>query len=97
MSDFTDAERLAVYRAIYAHFQRAVDQFAAAHHYDLIITAPERKLGEKEETAENPRAVQAEIMQRRVQFTSRRIDITPHVVEQMNRNWKAMPRIPDAP
>lgn len=82
-------ERMAGYYVnVYAHFRKAVDDYAKHYKYDIVITAPDRDLSKETEESGAPEAVQNEILLRRVQYISVSVDITKPIVELMNARYK---------
>lgn len=75
------------YRDVYADFRKAVNRLGDYNKYDLIITAPNVELSEELQKINSPEALKSEILVRRVQYTSKNMDITSFVVQLMNRNY----------
>lgn len=85
------ARRAEFFRTIYAHFRKAVTEYAKYHKYDLIITAPNPDLSPESEDADSPAAIQNEILLRRVQFIGATTDVTAPILQFMNtrfETWK---------
>ncbi|MBP5233341.1 MAG: OmpH family outer membrane protein [Planctomycetes bacterium] len=72
------------WRSVYAAFRAAIVKVAESGRYDLIITAPDVNLSNEANQQDIPEAVMSEILQRRVQYLSPRIDITQQVIDTMN-------------
>lgn len=76
------------WRSVYADFQAAIKNIAQSGKYDLILTAPDVDLSNDASQQDIPEAVMSEIIQRRVQFVSPRIDITQQVIDTMNAIYR---------
>ncbi len=76
------------WKSVYLQFQLAVKGYAEHYQLDLVITAPDAELAELEEREETPDRIQQQILMRRVQYLSPRIDITPQIIEMMNKEYQ---------
>lgn len=80
----TRAQMATFWRGVYADFRAAIIKIAAGGQYDLILTAPDVELSNDANNQDVPEAVMNEIIQRRVQHVSPKIDITQQVIDTMN-------------
>jgi Skp family chaperone for outer membrane proteins len=81
-------DRAEFYKSVYQQFQRAVNSYAQHYQLDLVITAPNPELSSEVEEADNPDRIQQEILMRRVQYLSPRVDITPQIIQMMNEEYQ---------
>jgi hypothetical protein len=55
--------------------------------YDIIMAAPDPALSEEAVKAQDPMAIQQEILMRRIQYASEQANLTPSITELLNARY----------
>ncbi len=80
-------EEAAFWMNMYNAFQRACKILGDYYSYDIIMAAPDPSLSEEAVKAQDPMAIQQEILMRRVQYASERANLTPSITELLNARY----------
>ena len=80
-------EEAAFWMNMYNAFQRACKILGDYYQYDIIMAAPDPALSEDAVRAQDPMAIQQEILMRRVQYASERANLTPSIIELLNARY----------
>ncbi len=80
-------EEAAFWINMYNAFQRACKILGDYYKYDIIMAAPDPALSEEAVKAQDPVAIQQEILMRRVQYASEQANLTPSITELLNARY----------
>ena len=83
--------------AAHAALQRACGDFGVHYNFNLIILTPGIAMPEVVVKSGNPQAVIQEILQRRVLYIMREIDLTDSIIKHMNGNYERHKQNPSSP
>jgi hypothetical protein len=72
---------------VYNAFQRSCQILADYYQYDIIIAAPDATLSEDAVKAQDPMAIQQEILMRRIQYVHDRANLTQAITELLNQRY----------
>ncbi len=80
-------EEAAFWMNMYTAFQRACKILGDYYKYDIIMAAPDPALSEEAVKAQDPMAIQQEILMRRIQYASDQANLTPSITELLNARY----------
>ena len=80
-------EEAAFWMNMYNAFQRSCKILGDYYKYDIIMAAPDPALSEEAVKAQDPMAIQQEILMRRIQYSSDRANLTPSITELLNARY----------
>ncbi|MDR1536124.1 MAG: OmpH family outer membrane protein [Planctomycetota bacterium] len=80
-------EEAAFWVNVYNAFQRSCRILAEYYQYDMIIAAPDPAISEDAIKAQDPMAIQQEILMRRIQYVHDRANLTQAITELMNQRY----------
>jgi Skp family chaperone for outer membrane proteins len=80
-------EEAAFWVNVYNAFQRACKILAEYYQYDMIIAAPDPAISEDAIKAQDPMAIQQEILLRRLQYVHDRANLTGAITELLNQRY----------
>jgi Skp family chaperone for outer membrane proteins len=89
-------EEAAFWMNMYNAFQRACKILGDYYQYDIIMAAPDPALSEDAVKAQDPMAIQQEILMRRIQYASERANLTPSITELLNARYQQHLQNPQA-
>ena len=81
-------EEAAFWMNMYNAFQRACKVIGDYYQYDIIIAAPDPILSEEAIKAQDPMAIQQEILMRRIQYINDRANLTKTIIDLLNQNYQ---------
>ncbi len=81
-------EEAAFWMNMYNAFQRACKIMGDHYKYDIIMAAPDTALSEEAVKAQDPMAIQQEILMRRIQYVSERANLTPTITALLNARYQ---------
>ena len=81
-------EEAAFWTNMYGAFQRSCKILAEYYQYDIIIATPDPALSEEALRAEDPMAIQQEILMRRIQYVNDRANLTGAITELLNQRYQ---------
>ncbi len=81
-------EEAAFWVNMYNAFQRACKILGDYYKYDIIMAAPDPALSEDAIKAQDPVAIQQEILMRRIQYASEQANLTPSITELLNARYQ---------
>ena len=82
-------EEAAFWMNMYNAFQRACKILGEHYNYDIIMAVPDPALSEEAVKAQDPMAIQQEILMRRVQHVHDRANLTPTITQLLNQRYQA--------
>jgi Skp family chaperone for outer membrane proteins len=80
-------EEAAFWMNMYNAFQRECKILGDYYKYDIIMATPDPALSEEAVKAQDPMAIQQEILMRRVQYSSEQANLTPSITELLNARY----------
>ena len=81
-------EEAAYWQNVYNAFQRACKIYAEYYQYDIIIASPDLNLSEDAIKANDPMAIQQEILMRRIQYVQERANLTKPISDLLNHRYQ---------
>jgi Skp family chaperone for outer membrane proteins len=80
-------EEAAFWVNVYNAFQRACKILAEYYQYDMVIAAPDPAISDDAIKAQDPMAIQQEILLRRLQYVHDRANLTGAITELLNQRY----------